>query len=155
MIWKIHKIDRTFIESWIQAGEPDQAIIDRYVQRHGQHAPAARLAGEPRYYYLHALEPRITLRTVSLPLEAWQGGAKIIIGTQRIIGEFAGNRHLVGQRGLALKMEPVDLLYGKPDDEFSDGMSMLAELSSQILDRDALKRYEQREERWRNRQRGR
>ncbi len=147
MIWRLLNVEQAFIDAWTDAGRIRQHVVDRQVQAHGQYAPAQRNQNEPRWYYLHYLEPRIRLATVGLPLDQWQGGAKIIIGTCSIIGEFDGNSHLVGERGLKLQMEPLDMLRVQPDDEFVNGMAVLLELSNQIMDRDALRQYEQREAR--------
>ena len=134
MIWKINLIDTPFVAAWLSAGRPDQAVVNR----HGQHPHAQRNAGEPRYYYLLRSDSRIRLATVGLPLGAWQGAGKVLLGTGVIIGEFHGNAHLVGRNGLRLQMEPLDLLSGVPDQEFATGSQALSAISEQIIDRVAI-----------------
>lgn len=87
-----------------------------------------------------------------MPLLAWRGAAMCIVGTREIIGEFAGNRHLCGRKGLQLKMQPAAWLKEPADLAMGDGDDALEELSMQILDlADAQRSQEQiaRKYQWR------
>ncbi len=154
MIWTLNTVDAAFLDAFEAAGDPDEAVIASYVARHGQHAP--KNVGVKRWYYLLKENPRVRLGTVGRPLGDWPGagGVKILVGTSEIIGEFPGNRALVGQMGLHLQMEPIAWLQGEADRHFASGAALLAEISEQILDRRAIqqsqrriqKRYEHRKE---------
>jgi hypothetical protein len=102
--------------------------------------------GVKRWYYLLKENPRIRLVTVGRPLAAWDSlSAKMIVGTSKIIGEFPGNRHLVGRQGLQMKCEPIEWLRGsKADKEFPGGDALLQEISEQILDRRSIDMHQRR-----------
>jgi len=70
--------------------------------------------------------------------------AKIIVGTNEIIGEFPGNRDLVGLRGLQLQCQPIAWLEGEADLVLEDGAALLDEISEQILDSKAIDRSQRR-----------
>lgn len=133
MIWTLQNVDSALIAAFQDAGIPDQWVIDAHLTRRGQRYQQER-PGIKRWYYLHREEPRIRLTCVSMPLDAWIGGAFLIVGTQEIIGEFPGNQHLVGKKCLQMKMQPLAWMTGQADQDFAGGALMLAEISEQILD---------------------
>lgn len=142
MIWIIDNI-RAFQAAFTSAGEPDQAVIDAFLQttQHKQHAPAHE--GVKRYYYLLADDPRVVLCCVGMPLADWRGPAMAIVGTREIIGEFPGNRHLVGKKGLQIRMQPATWLKEPADRHFADAGQALEEISFQVLDLETIERSQQ------------
>lgn len=134
MIWRLEEVDWSLVNAFESAGEPDQDVIDAYIAQFGQRG-AKKHVGIRRWYYLSKDNPRIRLTTLGMPLEDWHGEAKILVGTGTIIGEFEGNRDYVGQMGLTLHMEPIAWLQGEADSSFSNGSTLLASISEQVLDR--------------------
>jgi hypothetical protein len=135
MIWKILQINEAFIDAWTSAGEPDQAVIDAHVGRLRRKLPAAQHTGVMRRYYLLNENTRVRLATIGRPLEDFSGlGAKVVVGTHEIIGEFPGNEEFIGLKGLKLQCEPVEWLQGQADQEFATGSEALAAVSEQVLD---------------------
>jgi hypothetical protein len=133
MIWTIDDV-RGLLPAFTPAGEPDQAAIDAYLAHsrrpiHSQKQPAIK-----RWYYVFRDDARVSLATVGMPLEDWQGGAMAIVGTREIIGEFASNRQFTGRKGLLLKLQPIAWLKEPADRAFRDGQQMLEEISFQVLD---------------------
>jgi hypothetical protein len=142
MIWKISTIDQAFINAWSNAGEPDQHIIDTYLERKQLRQKPMRHVGVQRWYYLLSDNPRIRLLTLGRPLVEWIGlSGKIQVGTNEIIGEFAGNRDYVGQRGLQIGLRPAEWLQGQ-DKTFALGSSLFEEISEQILDSRSIDRVQ-------------
>lgn len=140
MIWRV-RIDQTLIEAFVHAGSPDQAVIDTHLARLGKARQPIRHGDAKRWYYLLRSNPRVRLLTVGRPLDQWVGKeAKIIVGAVKIIGEFPGNRALVGKRGLQLKCEPIESLIGNADLELANGEALLNEISEQLLDSKAIER---------------
>jgi hypothetical protein len=139
VIWTIDDI-RDLVPLVVPAGEPDQQVIAAYLARtrRPQHPPKHQ--GVKRYYYLLRDEPRVVFTCLSMPLEAWQGGVMAKVGTREIIGEFAGNRHLVGKKGSQLQFSPIAWLQGEADQHFLNASQALQELSFQILDLDRAER---------------
>jgi hypothetical protein len=77
--------------------------------------------------------------------------AMLIVGTREIIGEFAGNCHAIGRKGLQLKMQPIAWLRGEAGKHFATGSQLLAEISEQVLDQREIERVQQhlgRKYRW-------
>src|SRR5579863_6625358 len=141
MIWTLNQVDPDLIAAFQSAGEPDQAVIDAAIAslpRRRQHQQE-RL-GVKRWYYLLAENPRISLATLGMPLEEWQGGAFFIVGTRLIIGEFVDNREVAGLKGLQMKMQPIQWMTGQADLRFASGAQLLAEISEQVLDLQAAER---------------
>ena len=140
MIWTLDQADPGFIAAFEAAGEPDQAVIDAHMRA----LPARRYPPErtfvKRWYYLLQENPRISLATLGMPLEAWRGPAFFIVGTREIIGEFPANRPYIGMKGLQMKMQPLSWMAGQADLSFASGAQLLAEISEQILDLDAAHR---------------
>ena len=140
MIWKINNVDRAFIDAWHDAGQPDQAVIDAYTATSRRVSPQKHV-GIRRWYYLFNDNPRIRLTTIGRPLEDFAGqAAKVLIGTVEIIGEFSGNRDLVGKRGLTLQVQPIDWLQGEANEVFATGEAALAAISEQVIDRQDIQR---------------
>ena len=137
MIWRLEHVDTTFIDAFESAGDPDQAVIDAYVAQHGLGGPQKH-TNVKRWYYLLKGNPRIRLSTIGMPLDAWLGEAKVLVGTGEIIGEFKGNREYVGQTGLKLQMEPIAWLRGQADVHYTTGHALLDTISEQVLDRKAI-----------------
>src|SRR5581483_2520989 len=135
MIWTLKEVDPDFLAAFAPAGEPDQRIIDAHMRtlpprrRHQPERP-----GVKRWYYLMRDNPRISLSTLAMPLEQWQGGLFLLIGTREIIGEFPGNRPYIGKKGLQMKMQPLAWMTGQADRSFASGAHLLAEISEQVLD---------------------
>lgn len=140
MIWRVQRIDQLLIDAFENAGEPDQRVISAYLRKTHKPMHPPKHDGIRRWYYLLAENRRIRLATTGRPLAEWRGEAKVLVGTNEIIGEFAGNRKLVGQRGLQLKCEPIEWLQGEADLVLADGAALLAEISEQILDGKAIDR---------------
>lgn len=115
MIWTLSTVDPDLIAAFQSAGEPDQAVIDAYMQKlpRRRHYQPER-PGVKRWYYLMRDNPRISLAALGMPLEDWQGPA-FFVGTRAIIGEFPGNRAFVGKKGLQMKMQPLTLMTGQAD----------------------------------------
>ena len=86
---------------------------------------------------------------VGCPLTEWPdgAGAMLIVGTLEIIGEFAGNRHLVGKKGLNLKMQSLDGMYGRAGQIIKSGADLLDTISTQILDLKSIEAAQQPKER--------
>lgn len=135
MIWTIEDVSG-FQEVVTPAGEPDQSVIVAYLAQSRQRLQPQKQPGVKRWYYLLADDPRVTLATVGMPLEDWHGSAMCMIGTRQIIGEFPGNRHLIGRKGLQLKMQPIAWLKEPADKTFRTAQQALEELSFQVLDLD-------------------
>ena len=138
MIWTLDTVDPNLIAAFTAADDPDQAVIDAYMQQlppRRRHQPER--AGVKRWYYLHRENPRISLATLGMPLDGWRGGAFFIVGTREIIGEFPGNQAFTGKKGLQMKMQPIQWMSGQADQHFASGAQILAEISEQILDLDA------------------
>ena len=100
------------------AGDPDMAVVARAVglSRRPQADPDLR-----RYYYVGRDNPRVRLVVVGqpLPIMAQAGGLKCVVGSARILGEFALQRPHIGQLGLSVKVEPLAWLSGHPDQTFA------------------------------------
>lgn len=145
MIWTLDLIDGQFISAFVNAGDPDQRVIDEYLSRqpHRRLQPPER-PGIKRWHYLLQDNPRIGLTTLAMPLDVWQGGTFFLVGTRNIIGEFTGNREFVGMKGLHLKMQPLAWMAGRADQQFASGAQLLAEISEQILDLDAAQRSQRK-----------
>jgi len=141
MIWRLERVDEPLANVFESAGEPDQDVIDAYVAQFGQRGPQKHV-GIQRWYYLMKENPRIHLTTLGMPLEDWHGEAKILVGTNTIIGEFEGNREYIGQLGLTIHMEPIAWLRGEADKAFENGSTLLASISEQVLDRKEIDRVQ-------------
>jgi|SRR5579875_775274 hypothetical protein len=145
MIWKITTIDVAFVAAFEDAGEPDQRVIDDYLRKTHKPMHPPKHEGIRRYYYLLADNPRVRLGTLGMSLAEFAGkSAKIIVGTNEIIGEFEGNRAFIGHMGLKLQCEPIAWLRGHADREFATGSLALAEISEQILDLRKIKESQRR-----------
>lgn len=144
MIWTLAQVDTDFIAAFQSAGEPNQAVIDAYMCKlpaRRRHQPER--ASVKRWHYLMQDNPRIGLTSLGMPLEQWQGGAFFLVGTREIIGEFAGNREVAGLKGFHLKMQPLRWMTGQADYlRFASGAQLLAEISEQVLDRQAAERVQ-------------
>ncbi len=135
MIWALAHVDQSLRVAFEPAGEPDQEVIARFQAAPGvTHLHPEYRPGMSRYFYLWRDHPRVSLVCLGLPLEAWQDGAFFIVGYRWIIGEFAGNRDLVGLKGLHLKMQPLAWMGGQANKQFSSGLHLLSEISEQVLD---------------------
>lgn len=135
MLWTV-TVDSTLLDAFEDAGEPDQVVIDDYLRRTHKPRPAPKHTGVKRWYYLMRDNPRMRLSTIGMPLVDCAGKqVKVLVGVSEIIGEFPGNRALVGKRGLQLQCQPIAWLQGSPDQHFTSGAAMLAEISEQPLDR--------------------
>jgi len=143
MIWTISQVDDLLCQAFVDAGPIDQGAIDRATRGQGPRYQEAR-PGVKRYYYLLADNPRISLAALGMPLDNWQGGAFLIVGTRTIIGEFELNKPHVGKLGLQLKMQPIAWMQGMADKQFRSGQEVLAEISEQVLDRREIERSQER-----------
>lgn len=142
MIWTIKNID-DFLPAFTLAGEPDQAVIDAYLARTRHRQQPLKHEGVRRYYYLLHDDARVRLTCVGMPLDAWRGGAMVKVGVNEIIGEFPGNRHLIGQKGLQLQFTPIAWLREPADQAFVNGAQALEAISFQILDLNRIEQSQQ------------
>jgi hypothetical protein len=135
MIYTITMVDNQFKAAWEPAGEPDQEVIEQHAAKHKHHQP--RQPKIKRWYYLLKEDSRISLRTAGQPLEDWpqENGAKILVGTGEIIGEFPGNQENTGKLGLRILMEPIEWLQGEANKYYYSGTQFLANIDVRILER--------------------
>lgn len=84
------------------------------------------------------------LTTIGMPLTDWRGAAMCVVGTREIIGEFTGNRHLIGRKGLRIKMQPAAWLKAPADLVLADAHAALQEISFQVLDLADIQRSQER-----------
>ena len=143
MIWSLDSV-RDLVPVFADAGPIDEAAVHEHLRKSRRKPYEPSHPGVKRWYYLHKEEPRISLCCVGMPLEAWQGAAMLIVGTREIIGEFAGNRHAVGRKGLQMKMQPIAWLRGRAEKRFEAGSHLLAEISEQVLDQRDIERVQSR-----------
>lgn len=144
MLWTV-RVDSTLIAAFEDAGQPDRAVIDEYLARSHKPRHQPKHEGIRRWYYLLKDNPRVRLACVGMPLADFAGkSAKILVGTNEIIGEFRGNRALIGKRGLQLQCSPIEWLHGQADKSFATGAAMLAEISEQILDLREIERSQEK-----------
>ena len=135
MIWLIDNIDRKFTQDFIDAGPVDYVIVDSFLKRTGRQPRAQNNPEVKRFYYLYQYDPRVRLTLVGSPLPEWEGKpAMIILGTEIILGEFVGNKTLVGKKGINLKVQPASWLKGDPDQRFALGSEALDAISFQVID---------------------
>lgn len=144
MIWTLDHLDQAFIKAWEDVGEPNQEVITAYLAKIRRPQHPQKHQGIKRWYYLLQENPCIRLVSLGMPLHEWKGAAKLIVGTNEIIGEFPGNRPYVGKMGLQLQCQPLAWLQGVPDKAFPSGQALLSEISEQILDRREIEQSQQR-----------
>lgn len=133
MIWQLDDTS-DLVASFIDAGPIDEQVVAAYLAAARQPQHEQKRPDVKRWYYLAADNPRVSLCCVGMPLDAWRGPAMLIVGTREIIGEFAGNRDVVGRLGLQLKMQPLAWMSGEPGRRFATGKQLLSEISEQVLD---------------------
>lgn len=143
MIWTLEDVGE-LVSVFNDAGPIDERAISEYIRNSHKRQHKSSHPGVKRWYYLHKEEPRISLCCVGMPLEAWQGAAMLIVGTREIIGEFAGNRHAIGRKGLQMKMQPIAWLRGRAEKRFAIGGQLLAEISEQVLDQPEIEKVQSR-----------
>lgn len=143
MIWTINDLS-AFPAAFAHAGDPDQAVIAAYVAQSRRPQQPQSRPGVRRYYYLLNDDPRVSLCAVGMPLDAWAGGAMCKVGTSEIIGEFKGNRHLVGRKGLRLQLQPLAWLNAPADEHYESGGQALEAVSFQVLDLDRAAQSQRR-----------
>lgn len=144
MIWHVYTLDAVFRAAFVDAGAPDQAVIERFLRKKHFLRPPVAYPDVVRKYYLLREDPRVSLCVLASSLEEWQGEAWVKVGIRHILGEFVGNRELQGQKGLSLQLLPMSLL-GEPADRCYDtGQQALEAISYRILDMQrALRRNEE------------
>jgi hypothetical protein len=151
MIWSISDLS-DLVPLVVPAGEPDQQVIAAYLTHTKKPQHPQKHQGIKRYYYLLRDDVRVVFTSLGMPLDAWRGGAMAKVGTREIIGEFAGNRHFTGRKGLFLQLSPIAWLEGEADQHFLNAAQALQELSFQILDLDRIEQSQraiERKYRWR------
>jgi hypothetical protein len=134
MIWKVLSVDPQFIQKFSDAGPIDWNVVNAHLnQKRRRPIVPQQNPDVPRWYYLLQDDPATRMGTVGAQLDQFKGHpAKLIIGTVEIIGEFAGQRELIGIKGLKLQLEPIHMLSGEPDAVFKTASLALASLSNQI-----------------------
>jgi hypothetical protein len=142
MIWATIEVDAAFQLAFVEVGPIHEQVVKRHLARQKNHHPVTR-QGIVCYYYLAANDPTIKLVCMSMPLADWQGGAMVIVGSYEIIGEFAGNRDLVGLSGTQLKMQPLVWLREPEDQRFPTASALLAQISEQVRNRQSIERTQQ------------
>lgn len=143
MLWTV-VVDSTLIDAFSDVGQPDQAVVDAYLRSSHKRQHPQKHAGMRRWYYLMCSNPRVRLCSVGMSLADFAGKpAKILVGTNEILGEFKGNRALVGKRGLQLQCQPIAWLHGQADKHFANGAALLAEISEQVLDLRAIEQSQE------------
>jgi hypothetical protein len=150
MIWTLDSV-YDLCTVFADAGPINEQVVSRSIQTTQRKQQAPSHPNVPRWYYLYEEEPRISLCCVGSPLQSWQGASMLIVGAREIIGEFAGNRHVVGRKGLQMKMQPIDWLHSTSEKHFATGAEFLAAISEQVLDQADITRVQQhiaRKYRW-------
>jgi hypothetical protein len=141
-----HDLDSISSRSGVSAGicgrRPiDELVVQRHQAQQKRYHPITRQE-VARFCYLKADDQTIKLVCMGMPLDAWHGGIMVIIGTNTIIGEFEGNRDLVGLTGTQLKMQPLAWLREPEDQRFPTASALLAQISEQVRNQGRIERVQ-------------